>query len=69
MRHLETIVGDVETKLQNQKQGLIVIVDKASARFEDRRDQLYKDTDTKIKNVEERFSLKLQRALDNPLAN
>ena len=69
MRHLETIVGDVETKLQNQKQGLIDIVDKASARFEDRRDQLYKDTDTKIKNVEERFSLKLQRALDNPLAN
>ena len=48
---------------------VFIVVDKASARFEDRRDQLYKDTDTKIKNLEERFSLKLQRALDNPLAN
>jgi hypothetical protein len=69
MRHLETIVGEVETKLQNQKQGLIEIVDKASSRFDERRDSLYSDTDRKIKEVEERVNSKLQRALDNPLAN
>jgi hypothetical protein len=30
---------------------------------------LYSDTDRKIKEVEERVNAKLQRALDNPLAN
>ena len=69
MNHLEDIVDDVETKLQQQKSGLIELIDKASTRFDERRDSLYSDTDRKIKDVEERFSLKLQRALDNPLAN
>jgi hypothetical protein len=69
MRHLETIVGDVETKLQQQKSGLIELIDKASERFDARRDSLYSDTDRKIKEAEERVNLKLQRALDNPLAN
>ena len=69
MRHLETIVGDVETKLQQQKSGLIELIDKASERFDARRDSLYSDTDRKIKEVEERVNAKLQRALDNPLAN
>ena len=69
MRHLETIVGEVETILQGQKEGLIDLIDKASSRFDERRDSLYSDTDRKIKEVEERVNSKLQRALDNPLAN
>ena len=69
MKHLEDIVDDVETKLQNQKSGLIEIIDNASERFDDRRDSLYTDTDRKIKELEERLNSKLQRALDNPLAN
>ena len=69
MRHLEDIVGDVETNLQQQKSGLIELIDKASSRFDERRDSLYSDTDRKIKEVEERVNSKLQRALDNPLAN
>ena len=69
MNHLEDIVDDVETKLQQQKSGLIELIDKASTRFDERRDSLYSDTDRKIKEVEERVNSKLQRALDNPLAN
>ena len=55
-------------------------IDLADQRFENKRDQLLTDyeqkadslrtsTDIKIKEVEERLNKKLQRALDNPLAN
>ena len=69
MRHLESIVNDVETKLQNQKKDLSSMIDKADERFDTRRDALYSDTDRKIKELEDRLGSKLQRALDNPLAN
>tara|TARA_R110002167_G_scaffold108374_1_gene276738 strand:+ start:2001 stop:2552 length:552 start_codon:yes stop_codon:yes gene_type:complete len=69
MRHLESIVNDVETKLQNQKKDLSEMIDKADERFDTRRDALYSDTDRKIKELEDRLGSKLQRALDNPLAN
>ena len=44
-------------------------IDVASERFDARRDALYTDTDRKIKELEDRLGAKLQRALDNPLAN
>ena len=44
-------------------------IDVADERFDARRDALYSDTDRKIKELEERLNGKLQRALDNPLAN
>ena len=69
MRHLESIVNDVETKLQNQKSDVGTMIDNADTRFDQRRDALYSDTDRKIKDVEERLNTRLQRALDNPLAN
>jgi septal ring factor EnvC (AmiA/AmiB activator) len=69
MRHLESVVNDVETKLQNQKKDLAEMIDIADKRFDDRRDSLYTDTDRKIKELEERLNSRLQRALDNPLAN
>ena len=69
MRHLEGIVNDVETKLQNQKEDVGTMIDNADTRFDQRRDALYSDTDRKIKDVEERLNTRLQRALDNPLAN
>jgi len=69
MRHLESIVNDVETKLQKQKGNLATMIDNADTRFDQRRDALYSDTDRKIKDVEERLNTRLQRALDNPLAN
>lgn len=69
MRHLESIVDDVETKLQNQKEDLGNMIDVADERFDTRRDSLYTDTDRKIKELEDRLGNKLQRALDNPLAN
>jgi len=69
MRHLESVVNDVETKLQKQKGNLATMIDNADTRFDQRRDALYSDTDRKIKDVEERLNTRLQRALDNPLAN
>tara|TARA_R110000772_G_scaffold47619_1_gene108774 strand:+ start:309 stop:860 length:552 start_codon:yes stop_codon:yes gene_type:complete len=69
MRHLESIVNDVETDLQGQQKDIKEMIDIAEKRFDDRRDSLYSDTDRKIKELEERLGSKLQRALDNPLAN
>ena len=69
MRHLESIVNDVESDLQEQQKDIKEMIDIAEKRFDDRRDSLYSDTDRKIKELEERLGSKIQRALDNPLAN
>lgn len=70
---MEDKVRDTEENVRNQ-------IDIANQRFENKRDQLQNDyderasrlrdtTDQKIKDVEDRLNKKLQRALDNPLAN
>jgi len=70
---MEDKVRDTEENIRNQ-------IDLAQQRFENKRDQLQNDydekadrlrdtTDQKIKDVEDRLNKKLQRALDNPLAN
>ena len=46
-----------------------IMIDNASQRFDNKRDQLSSDTDRKINNIETELNKKLQRALDNPLAN
>lgn len=73
VRRVEKLVRDVE---QNARE----IVSSAEERFDNKRDalqnqydtkasQLRDNTDQKIKDVETRLNEKLQRALDNPLAN
>lgn len=73
VRRVEKLVRDVE---QNARD----IVSSAEERFDNKRDslqnqydtkasQLRDNTDQKIKDVETRLNEKLQRALDNPLAN
>ena len=65
----ETLMDRLENKVNNSQDEIDKTIDVASERFDARRDALYSDTDRKIKELEERLSSKLQRALDNPLAN
>ena len=70
---VEDMVRESEEKVRQQ-------IQIAEQRFENKRDQLQNDydqkanalrdtTDAKIKDTEDRLNKKLQRALDNPLAN
>ena len=45
------------------------MIDKASERFETRRDSLIKDNNRELKDLEKRLTDKIQKALDNPLAD
>ena len=65
----ETLMERLEDKVNGSQDEINETIDKADERFDARRDALYSDTDRKIKELDERLSAKLQRALDNPLAN
>ena len=65
----ETLMERLEDKVNGSQDKINETIDVADERFDARRDALYSDTDRKIKELEERLSSKLQRALDNPLAN
>mgnify|MGYP003135790571 FL=1 len=65
----ETLMDRLENKVNASQDEIDKTIDVAGERFDARRDALYSDTDRKIKELEERLSSKLQRALDNPLAN
>ena len=77
---LDTNVRRVEKLMRENEQTTRQIVQNAEERFDNKRDalqnqydtkasQLRDTTDQKIKDVEDRLNAKLQRALDNPLAN
>ena len=65
----ETLMERLEDKVNGSQDKINETIDVADERFDARRDSLYSDTDRKIKELEERLNSKLQRALDNPLAN
>ena len=65
----ESLMGRLEDKVNESQDKIDETIDKAGERFDARRDALYSDTDRKIKELENRLGSKLQRALDNPLAN
>ena len=65
----ETLMDRLENKVNASQDEIDKTIDVADQRFDARRDALYSDTDRKIKELEERLGAKLQRALDNPLAN
>ena len=65
----EALMERLEDKVNNSQDEIDETIDIAGERFDARRDALYSDTDRKIKELEERLGSKLQRALDNPLAN
>jgi hypothetical protein len=65
----EALMERLEDKVNSSQDEIDETIDIAGERFDARRDALYSDTDRKIKELEERLGNKLQRALDNPLAN
>ena len=77
---LETIVDRMEDKVNTSETKVREMIDIAEQRFENKRDALQNDydakadtirsdTERKLNDVESRLNKKLQRALDNPLAN
>ena len=77
---LERIVDSIEDDVNKVEDNVREQIDLADQRFENKRDQLLTDyeqkadslrtsTDLKLKELETRLNKRLQRALDNPLAN
>ena len=58
----------VEDMVRESEEKVRVMIDRADERFENRRDSLVRDTDAKIKEVEETLNDKIQKVLDNPLS-
>ena len=66
---IEKQADRVEDKARNMEEKVRDMIDKASERFESRRDSLIKDNNRELKDLEKRLTDKIQKALDNPLAD
>ncbi len=66
---IEKQADRVEDKTRNMEEKVRDMIDKASERFETRRDSLISDNNRELKDLEKRLTDKLQKALDNPLAD
>ena len=65
---LEKQVDRSEDAVRTNEEKVRSLIDDAEKRFETRRDQLRMSQDQDMKELEDRINGKLQRALDNPLA-
>jgi uncharacterized phage infection (PIP) family protein YhgE len=66
---IEKQADRAEDKVRASEEKVRDMIDKASERFEARRDSLISDNNREIKDLEKRLNEKLQQALDNPLAD
>ena len=66
---IEKQADRVEDKVGESEEKVRLMIDNANDRFETKRDSLKSDTDRDMKDLETRLTEKLQRALDNPLAD
>lgn len=66
---IEKQADRVEDKARNMEEKVRDMIDKASERFETRRDSLISDNARELKDLEKRLNDKIQKALDNPLAD
>ena len=66
---IEKQADRAEDKVRESEEKVREMIDSASERFENKRDALSSDTSREMKELEERLTKKLQRALDNPLAD
>lgn len=66
---LEKQVDRAEDAVRTNEEKVRSLIDDAEKRFETRRDQLRMSQDQDMKELEDRLNSKMQRALDNPLAN
>jgi len=66
---IEKQADRAEDKVRTMENEVREMIDKASERFETKRDQMREDSDQEMEDLEDRLEKKLQRALDNPLAD
>ena len=66
---IEQQTDRVEDTVRNTEEKVRTMIDDAEVRFENKREQLRTSQSADMKALEERLSSKLQRALDNPLAD
>jgi len=65
---IEKQADRAEDKVRESEEKVRLMIDKANDRFETKRDAIKADSEQDMKELEERLEKKLQRALDNPLA-
>jgi|TARA_B110000908_G_scaffold113773_1_gene133463 hypothetical protein len=66
---IEKQVDRVEDTVRNTEEKVRTLIDDAEVRFEAKREQLRTSQSADMKALEDRINAKLQRALDNPLAD
>lgn len=66
---MEKNVDRVEDMVRENDTKVADMIDKATERFDNKRDSLYNDTELKLQALEDRLNKKVQTVLDNPLAN
>ena len=66
---MEKNVDRVEDMVRENDTKVADMIDKATERFDNKRDSLYNDTELKLQALEDRLNKKVQAVLDNPLAN
>lgn len=66
---IEAVVDKTEQRVKDSEADVRDMIDLAETRFDTKRDQLSAQTDSKLKSIEEDLSDKIQKALDNPLAD
>jgi hypothetical protein len=65
----KSVQDEAFTAIRKMEEDTRNVIDTANERFDNKRDALNLDTERKMKELEERLDNKIQRALDNPLAN
>ena len=66
---IEQQTDRVEDTVRNTEEKVRTMIDDAEVRFDNKREQLRTSQSADMKALEERLNSKLQRALDNPLAD
>lgn len=66
---IEAVVDKTEQRVKDSESDVREMIDLAETRFDTKRDQLSAQTESKLKFIEEDLGGKIQKALDNPLAN
>jgi len=66
---IEKQADRVEDQVRASEEKVRDMIEKANERFETKRDSLREDNDRELKDLEIRLTTKLQKALDNPLAD
>jgi hypothetical protein len=66
---IEKVVDRTEDSVNKLEDKVRQLIDDAEVRFETRRDQLRNSQKADMKELEDRLNAKVQRALDNPLAD